>query len=130
MKGKHLWELWDEAVKGSGFKNGEHPDDAVVMLVSGKKGLAIIPNGNKEQILNLADGFSVMAKAGAIGVKMIEIDKVHIDQTFGDRFQIVGGGCSIQINPGDNEFVKEFLQGRTAKKRELRLVLSLSDVHK
>jgi hypothetical protein len=122
-------DLWPRAKEASGW-TGTGSDDAFVVMVAGSKGVAIIPKGNKDSIRNLADGFSVMAKCGSLGVKMIEVEEVEVFNVAEDRFMISGGGVSLAVHVEDNVFAQKFLEGRVKKGRKLRLVLSLSDFHK
>jgi hypothetical protein len=121
--------LWQEAKKGSGW-TGADPKDAMAILLSGKKGVACIPNGEREEVRKLADAFSVLAKVGLMGVKMIEIESVDVFHVTEDRFMISGEGVSIAVTAKGNEYVKRFMNSRISKDRKLRLVLSLADFHR
>jgi hypothetical protein len=127
-KGKQLNELWQEAKKGSGWTGAD--GDAFAVLCSGPKGVAIIPQGDHDAIKRLADGFSVIAQAGSSDIKIVEVDEVEVYDVTENRYMISGGGISIAVTTRDNETVRRFLDGRIAKRRKLKLTLSLSDFHK
>jgi len=128
-KGIPFAELWNRAKKGSGWTGKDDEKEAFAIILSGEKGVSIIPQGTRENLKKLADGFSVMAGAGSLDVKMIEIEKVEVYEALKGRFAIQGGGVSIIVAVRENERIEKFFKTRIDKKKPLRLVLSLSDVH-
>jgi hypothetical protein len=128
MKGEQRFaDLWTQAKQGSGW-TGKGKEDAFAIVIAGPKGIACIPNGDRGEIRKLADAFSVMAAAGSMDVKMIEIDEVEVYPTFGeDRFAITGGGLHVVANVKDNPLASKFFKHRASKGHPLRLVISLAD---
>jgi hypothetical protein len=126
---KDFNNLVAEAKRGSGW-TGNDETDACAIILSGPKGVACIPSGDRKEIQKLADAFSVIARAETADVKMITVEEAEVYDSIvgGPRFDITGGGLHFTIAVKDNISALRFFRQRIDRKKKLRLTLSLADL--
>ncbi len=126
---KKFNDLVEEAKRGSGW-TGNDTTDACAIILSGPKGVACIPTGDRKEIQKLADAFSVIAKAETSDVKMITVEEAEVYDSHvgGPRFNITGGGLHFTITVTGNDQALRFFRSRIDRKKKLRLTLSLADL--